>query len=150
MSDVLTFLRRLDVFNGLAEAELGRIAQLCVPSDYGAGDVILSVGEPAGCFYLVREGTVAVTTRPRDSRGSEPVNDGVQLTLGHGQILGEMGLVDRGPRSAGAHAISDVAVYAVNCDDFLALCEELPRLGYQVMRNIAADLSFKLRQRNLI
>ncbi len=150
MSDVFTFLRQLDVFNGLAEADLMQITHLCVPLEYKAGDVILSLGELADRLYLVKEGTVAVTTRPRDRRGGESATDGGQLTLGRGQILGEMGLVDRGPRSAAAHAMSDVTVYAINCDEFLALCEELPRLGYQVMRNIAADLSFKLRQRNLI
>ena len=74
----------------------------------------------------------------------------LQVTLGQGQSFGEMGLVDRGPRSATVRADSDTDLYAINCEQFLELCELLPQLGFQVMLNIAADLSFKLRHRNLL
>jgi CRP-like cAMP-binding protein len=70
--------------------------------------------------------------------------------LGQGQTFGEMGLVDRGARSATVRAGTDTEVYAINCHDFLNLCHENTHLGFLVMRNIAADLSFKLRYRNLI
>jgi CRP-like cAMP-binding protein len=72
------------------------------------------------------------------------------VTLGKGQSFGEMGLVDRGARSATVRAASDTDVYVINCDKFLELCHADTRLGFLVMRNIAADLSFKLRYRNLI
>jgi hypothetical protein len=34
-------------------------------------------------------------------------------------------------------------------DDFIQLCEQDTDIGYKVMRNLAADMSFKLRHRNL-
>ena len=150
MAEVASFLKRLDVFNGLADEDLAKVAQLCMPVEYQAGELILSIGEAAGRFYLVRQGTIEITTQPDARTAREPSGEGVRLTLGHGQMFGEMGLVDRGSRSATARALSDVALYVVDYDAFLALCEQLPILGYRVMRNIAADLSFKLRQRNLM
>jgi hypothetical protein len=33
--------------------------------------------------------------------------------------------------------------------ELLALCDREPWVGYALMRNIASDLSFKLRHRNL-
>ncbi len=72
------------------------------------------------------------------------------VQLGDGQIVGEMALVDRGPRSATVRVVSDGAVLQViSAGDFLRLCDEDHQLGYLVMRNMAADLSFKLRHRNL-
>ena len=150
MAEVSSFLKRLDIFNGLSDQDLAKVAHLCVPVEFKAGDLIVSIGEPAHHFYLVREGTVEITTQPGVQPARQPSGEGVRLTLGQGQMFGEMGLVDRGSRSATARALSDVALYVVDCDAFLALSEQLPILGYQVMRNIAADLSFKLRQRNLM
>jgi CRP-like cAMP-binding protein len=146
MSEAAAFLKQLDIFHGLDEAELARVAELCSVQTARAGEVIVAIGGAANEFYLVRQGTVEIDTQ----RADEPAGNGVRLTLGRGQMFGEMALVDRGMRSATAHALTDVVLYAVPCDKFLDLCEQCPRLGYHVMRNIAADLSFKLRQRNLI
>jgi CRP-like cAMP-binding protein len=61
-----------------------------------------------------------------------------------------MALVDRGPRSATVRAISkETIVQVISRDDFEELCEKNHHLGYVVMRNIAADLSFKLRHQHL-
>jgi CRP-like cAMP-binding protein len=61
-----------------------------------------------------------------------------------------MSLVDRGPRSATVRALTDGAMLqALKRDAFLQLCQSNTHLGYLVMRNMAADLSFKLRHRML-
>jgi CRP-like cAMP-binding protein len=61
-----------------------------------------------------------------------------------------MGLIDSGARSATVQALTDIRLYEVDCNRFRGLCETDTDLGYLVMRNIAVDLSFKLRYRNLI
>jgi CRP-like cAMP-binding protein len=150
MSDALRLLKQLDIFNALSEQELSKVAQLCDEATYRSGDVILNVNEPADSLYLIRRGNVEVVTRPDVAEADVLPGDAVRITLGQGQIFGEMGLVDRGARSATVWAVSDTDVYMVDYERFLALCDQSPTLGYQVMRNIAADLSFKLRHRNLI
>jgi CRP-like cAMP-binding protein len=150
MSEKTEFLKRLDVFNQLSEEELARVADLCREASYRAGETILNIKEPADSFFIIRNGTVQVITSPDVLESKPELIDALTVTLGKGQTFGEMGLVDRGARSATVRAGSDTDVYAVNCDEFLNLCYKNTHLGFLIMRNIAADLSFKLRYRNLI
>jgi CRP-like cAMP-binding protein len=61
-----------------------------------------------------------------------------------------MALVDLGPRSATVRAlVENTLVQAIGRVEFQALCDAEPRLGYAVMRNMAADLSFKLRHSHM-
>jgi len=65
-------------------------------------------------------------------------------------VFGEMALVDRGARSATVRCVEDGTVlYVIPRKDFWALCDNDHHIGFIVMRNIAFDLSFKLRHRNL-
>ena len=150
MSDKKEFLRKLDMFNGLSDEELSSVATLCTQASYKAGDIILNINDPTENFYLIRSGTVQIITNPDILEAKPELADSVMVNLGQGQSFGEMGLVDQGARSATVRAASDTEVYVVNCDQFSELCHRDTYLGFVVMRNIAADLSFKLRYRNLI
>jgi CRP-like cAMP-binding protein len=60
-----------------------------------------------------------------------------------------MALLDQGDRSASVVALqSDTLVYTVSGAAFKALCEADTTIGYIMMRNIALDLSFKIRHQN--
>jgi CRP/FNR family cyclic AMP-dependent transcriptional regulator len=150
MSDKKDFLKRLDMFNELSDEELSKVAELCTKKSYKKGDTILNIRDSADDFYLIRDGTVQIITNPDVLETKPELADAVVVTLGAGQSFGEMGLVDQGARSATARAASNTDLYAINCEEFLKLCNEDTHLGFLVMRNIAADLSFKLRYRNLI
>lgn len=150
MSETKDFLKRLDMFNGLSDDELSSVEALCRRASYKAGDIILNIKEPADNFYLIHSGMVQIITNPEVFETKPEMADVLLVTLGKGQSFGEMGLVDRGARSATVRAAADTEVYVINCDKFLELCHQDTRLGFQVMRNIAADLSFKLRYRNLV
>lgn len=150
MSEAKEFLRTLDMFNGLSDEELSNVAALCSEASYKVGDIILNLNDPTENFYLIRSGTVQIITNPDILETKPELVDAVMVNLGQGQSFGEMGLVDRGARSATVRAGSDTEVYAINCNQFQELCYEDTYLGFLVMRNIAADLSFKLRYRNLI
>jgi len=148
MSEIKDFLRRIEMFIGLSEETLETIAGLCRPQTYPAGAVIIERNSPPDDFYLIRQGTVEILTAPTEE--AERDSHSVVVTLGRGQSFGEMGLIDSGRRSATVRAATDVDLLAINCRDFLALCETDTAIGYHVMRNIAVDLSFKLRYRNLV
>jgi CRP-like cAMP-binding protein len=150
MSEIRKFLKRLDMFNELSDEELSKVAALCTTASYQAGDNILNIKDPADNFFLIRSGMVQIITNPDVLETKPELIDSLVVTLGEGQCFGEMGLVDRGARSATVRAGVDTEVYAISSDRFLALCNEDTHLGFLVMRNIAADLSFKLRYRNLI
>jgi CRP/FNR family cyclic AMP-dependent transcriptional regulator len=144
--DLVSVLRSVELFEGLAADELRSVAALCEERRYQAGDVITTQGERGEELFVVCEGFVEVTL----SRSSADPAPRAMVNLGRGQIFGEMALVDHGPRSATVRAVTDnTIVQAIDRQDFTQLCEGNFHLGYTVMRSMASDLSFKLRHRHL-
>jgi CRP-like cAMP-binding protein len=148
MTETKDFLIRIDLFTGLSDEMLQQVAGMCQPKSYPAGSTIIERGAPSDHFYLIQEGTVKILTAPEDQALS--FSNAAMIILGTGQSIGEMGLIDSGPRSATVKANTDTRLLEINCQHFRELCEADINLGYQVMKNIAIDLSFKLRYRNLI
>lgn len=146
MSEIKGFLKNIELFIGLTDPMLEKVAALCSAETYDPHSIIIQHQDPADKFYLIEEGTVEILTG--DTSG--PHADAVVVTLGKGQVFGEMALIDSGRRSATVRTATQAQLYAIDCAAFMELCETDTDLGYQVMRNIAVDLSFKLRYRNLI
>ncbi len=148
---VTEFLRRSELFSGLKPEQVEQIATLGREVVYNAGDAVISEGDPSDEVYIVCSGMVEVDV----SKGAIPDVPGPPqfsslVRLGQGQVFGEMALVDRGARSATVQCVEDGTVlYVIPREDFWALCAGNHHIGFVVMRNIAADLSFKLRHRNL-
>lgn len=148
MSEIKKFLKRIEMFIGLSDQMFDKVVELCHSQTYTANSIIIERNTPPKDFYLIQEGTVEIITASQEEEKNR--SDAVVVTLGKGQSFGEMALVDSGKRSATVKAGSNVALLAINSEAFTELCEADPDLGYLVMKNIAVDLSFKLRYRNLI
>lgn len=137
-------IRGVELFDGLTEAELDEIAAICQSRRFTKGDILAVEGKIGDDLFIVTEGAVEVVV---DDQQALPR---VVINLGIGQLIGEMSLVDQGPRSATVRAIHDpTIVQVIRHDDFHELCKRNTRIGYVVMYNMAADLSFKLRHRHL-
>ena len=145
--ELIHMLGQVELFDGLDPGELERIAEVCREQNYKSGDIVTRQGDTGDELYVIWDGLVEVvySESPQDPAPRTVVN------LGQGQVFGEMALVDFGPRSATVRVISPEAkLQAITREDFISVCETHTRLGYIVMRNIAADLSFKLRHQHLI
>lgn len=68
------------------------------------------------------------------------VNNRVVETLQHGSIVGEMGIVSPGPRSASVVATTDCEFVAVDEKRFQFLVQQTPFFATQVMRVMAERL----------
>ena len=136
-------LKNAQLFIGLSPDELARIAALCQQRTYNRGDTIMSEGETTRELFMVEQGMVQVSLGKAEA--STPL-----INLGTGQVFGEMTLVDRGARSATVNAVKDGTVlYVIPHAAFLELCQEDNHIGFIVMRNLAADMSLKLRYYNI-
>ena len=100
-----------------------------------AGDVLFRRGETASEMYVVLEGKVDVTI---DGRLVE--------TLEPGSILGEMGIVDQGPRSADAIAATDARIEVIDKAWFCTLIKRAPEFGLHVMSVMAERLRRHMQQ----
>ena len=139
---ITELLKKTALFSGLSDDELGAVADICVEQSFPAGEIIIHQGDMGDELYIIQEGQVEILVM-----GTKPERP--LVVLGKRQILGEMSLLDYGYRSATARAAEPATVQVIQEADFTALCQRDNHIGYVVMRNLAADLSFKLRHRNL-
>lgn len=94
-----------------------------------AGQPLFSTGEDGHRMFVLTAGQAEVI-----------VNNRVVETLQHGNIVGEMGLVSPGPRSATVIALSDCEFVAIDEKRFLYLVQQTPYFATQVMRVMAERL----------
>lgn len=146
--DTLQLMRGVELFDGLSDDEITRLLALCREAHYQKGEVITRQGQPGSELFIVREGLVEVTVGAPNASADTPPQ--TVINLGAGQVVGEMALVDGGPRSATVRCVAaTTTVYAIERDAFEQMCQADHHIGLVVYRNLAADLSFKLRHRNL-
>ncbi len=144
--DHVAILRSVEAFKGISEGDLNALADICEERTYQKDEIITRQGEEGDELYIVCDGFLEVVHSPVD----EDAPPRTVVNLGEGQIAGEMALVDGGPRSATVRASSEeTVVLVIRRNDFETLCEKNHFLGYVIMRNIAADLSFKVRHQHL-
>jgi CRP/FNR family cyclic AMP-dependent transcriptional regulator len=96
---------------------------------FAAGDVIFTAGDPGDRFYVVREGTVTLSA---DGRKLEDV--------GPGGIFGELGVLERAPRSATATAATDCDLVPLDERRFVFHVSQTPFFALTVMRVLADRL----------
>lgn len=94
-----------------------------------AGEALFREGEEGRMLYVLTTGSAEVI-----------VNNRVVETLQHGSIVGEIGIVLPGPRSATVVATSDCEFVAVDEKRFQFLVQQTPFFATQVMRVMAERL----------
>ncbi len=153
VTEYVNILRQADIFYDLTEAQLERIASICSEVVPAEGEVIFEENSGGDELYVVASGTVEILVSPAiiqsalAGRTPEPMTI---ATIRRGQTFGEVALVDQGLRSASARcAAKKTLLLAIPRDELLRLCDADPDLGYRLMRNIAADLAFKIRGTDL-
>jgi CRP-like cAMP-binding protein len=146
-------LKRTDMFYDLLSSHLEMISGLCQERNARTGEIIFEENTPGAELFVIVRGEIEVLVDPAfvggapARKGSGPVTI---ATLRDGQTFGEISLVDQGLRSASARCATDnTKLLVIPRDKLLALCVSTPELGYRVMKNIAADLAFKIRNSDL-
>lgn len=123
-------LRGLSLFDGCAPADLERVAaavtgELLV----AAGDPVCAEGDKADCWWVVVDGTADVTV------------SGLYVgTIGSGESIGELALLDGEPRGATVTASTDMVLREVRGDEFLDALLASPRLSLSMLRQVAGRL----------
>jgi CRP/FNR family cyclic AMP-dependent transcriptional regulator len=145
---VIDNLRKAEIFSGLIDEELLKVADLCKAVRVPAGKPVFSEGDEGDELYIIHEGSVRVMINTRAPDGTfapSTIN-----MLYSGQCFGEMILLNSAVRSASITAAEATTLIVIRESDFRNLCEANPRIGYCVIRNLAQDLAYKLRSSNLL
>ncbi len=94
-----------------------------------AGEVVFKEGDAGGVMFVLASGRAEVRVGQR-----------VVEEVASGNIVGELGLVSPGPRSATVVAQTDCEFVRVDEDRFKFLVQQTPYFALQVMRVMAERL----------
>jgi CRP-like cAMP-binding protein len=116
----IAILERLGIFAMAPQPVLERLAAACTEVEFAPGDAIVREGEPADALYVILEGSVGVTAR------GEEGSDKRLRTMGPETYFGEIGLLERIPRTATVIAEAPTRCYRIDGDEFLGALMETP------------------------
>ena len=136
-------LRNVELFRGLDDESLYRIALRCTILRMNTGHTVFEEGEDGHEMYIVHEGSVRVSIE--HNHMSETIN-----VIGSGQVFGEAVFMDGATRSASVITLEPTTLIVFSKEDFNALARLYPRIGYAIMRNVARELAYKLRSSTLL
>ncbi len=130
------YKRRFTFFLDFTNSQIYKLLQVCETRDFKAGDTIFEKDSVAREMFLVISGAVDIIRQNTES-GSMIV-----FHLKRGDIFGEMGIIDGGPRSASAIAKSDCRVLALHQ---VSILRSDDKTSAKIYRNLAHIISTNLR-----
>lgn len=108
---------------------LNMVQNVGSPKTYEPGEKVFIEGSPGTTMYVVLDGNIEIYVGGKSME-----------VAGRGTIIGEMALVDPGPRSATVVAKDYCVLAQVNQSQFLSLIEKAPSFSLYVMRSLATRL----------
>ncbi|MCE5272856.1 cyclic nucleotide-binding domain-containing protein [bacterium] len=125
-------------FSDFTEEELSLLLECAQPIDFDPGDFIFKEGDIGVHFYVILEGRVEIR---KEKSGR------LLATLGQGKVFGEMAVLENQLRSAAAISATSIRLIAI---EGRRLMEDYPHLTVKLLRNLARELSDKLREANQV
>lgn len=122
-------LKQVPLFTGCTVKELETIAKASQEVKVASGALIVDQGQTGREAFVVLEGHATVKRNGRKI-----------TTLGPGQMLGELSLLDRGPRTASVIADGDMTLLRIDQKDFLAVLDQVPAVGHKVLAALAGRI----------
>lgn len=137
MEDRIQMLARIRFLNGLPRAALAAIADHLRIDQVETGETVVTYGEPADRFYLVRSGTL-------EAIGPEGEQFGRVIP---GEGFGELALLDRTTRSATVRALEPAVLWSLDRGHFERWVKDRFEVGARIRasreeRQVLAALPF--------
>jgi len=117
-------LEQCDLFAAISPGALEQLAGAATYADVAAGEAVVREGEEADAFFVIVEGRLAVSAR------GEGAAEQALGELRAGQYFGEIGLIERIPRTATVTGVERSRLLRVGGPDFVdALTEATPSVA---------------------
>ena len=134
-------LESMSLTDGFSDAELACLRQRMGEESYGRGEMIFGEGDHDPAMLVIVRGTVTIRQKMQSRDQLKRV-----FSYGPGSVIGELALLDKRERSAGAWADTGVLLMRLSHRDFDVLKEEAPQLALKLLTNLAREVSMKLRR----
>jgi len=93
------------------------------------GEILFEKGDKAIAVYVVKSGQLEIFDGPV-----------VYETVGEGDLIGEMALIDAAPRSASIRAVTECEIIPIDAKRFITMVERTPTFAIRVMRVLVRRL----------
>ena len=125
-------LAGIELFELLQEEDRQALADVVDSMKLKASDVLFQAGDPGESLFIVRSGSIELFIK--DTAGQKIV-----LTVAEeGDLFGELSLLDSGPRTATATALTEVELLVLDRDDLLLLFQKRPDAALHMLAAMSA------------
>lgn len=125
--DTIAFLKLVNLFSGLKEEYLAKIAEHCVERSFEKGEVIIRQGEYGTGLFIIKKGRVKIV---KELGGGDKLEI---VTHEPGDFIGEMTVLDNKKRSASVIAFEDTTCLVITAWDFKARMKTHPEIALELL-----------------
>lgn len=135
MKKHLDSLRSVALFSACSKKELEKVAKAGDEIKMTAGTLIVDQGQAGREAFVILDGEVIVKRNKRKI-----------ATLGTGDVVGELSLLDHGPRTATAICETDCSLLVIDQRRFLGVLDAVPAISHKLMAALAGRIRDMDRQ----
>lgn len=122
-------LKQVPLFWGVSDADLSMVASIVDEIQVPAGKTLIKEGDYGRELFIILDGEAKISLGRRTIR-----------TVGRGEVIGELALLDQGPRSATVTAQTPLRIYVVEARAFESLLGKAPKVAIKIMKGLAGRL----------
>jgi len=126
LKNSLKHLRYSPLFNSCSTKDLERIAKAGDRVTMAKGKTMIKQGDPGKEAFIILSGKAVV------KKSGKKV-----ATLGTGSVVGELSLLDHGPRTATVVCESDCQLLVISRGNFLRLTDKVPALTHKLLGSLS-------------
>lgn len=128
-----------EILRDLKPEERAALVPLFKAEVYDAGKVLFREGDPGNKLYFILRGVIQI------EKGVDESNSARLARLGHGEVLGEISVMDQSPRTATATAFLDAEVMVISRQQVDSLVTSDPKVAAKIFLGMAQSLARRLR-----
>jgi CRP-like cAMP-binding protein len=107
---------------------------LCVPRQFARGEMVFCQGEPGSLIYIIETGRIEISVTAQSGRKT------ILNQMGPGDVIGELAMLDGGPRSADAVAATASTGQILTRQKFYAFLHQHPVIAVSVLEEVCRKL----------
>jgi SulP family sulfate permease len=135
-------LDQMDILRDFSPQEIHDLQQKLTRKTFSEGEIIVKEGDTDRNLFLLAKGLVSVRIHLAESDRYKRL-----VTYSPGVTFGEMAFLDGSPRSADVWSDAASETYVLSPAEFSVLQEQSPHIAIKLVRNIALEISDRLRIR---
>jgi CRP/FNR family cyclic AMP-dependent transcriptional regulator len=125
----LESLSKVSLFSSCSNKDLEKIAKAGDEVVISAGSMVVDQGQTGREAFVLLKGSATVR------RNGKKV-----ATLGPGAVIGELSLLDHGPRTATVTADTDCTMLVISQRQFLGVIDAIPALAHKLLATLAGRI----------